>query len=57
MGSPLSKITRQYYFKIMMHALHKSNKATKIRLNIFHQISFIHMNSKRLVKFKFNKYA
>ena len=28
MGSPLSKITRQYYFKIMMHALHKSNKAT-----------------------------
>ena len=59
MGFPLSKITRQYYLKIIMHVLHKSNEATlkEIGLNIFHQNSFIHMSSIRLVKLMSNKYA
>ena len=57
--SPLSKIVQQHYLKIMMHALNKSKEviSKEIELNTFLQSSFIHMNSRRVVKLMFNKYA
>ena len=59
MDSPLSKTIQQNYLKIMSHALHKSNEviSKEIELNTFLQSSFIHMNSIRVVKLMFNKYA
>ena len=59
MDSPLSKRTRQHYLKIMLHALHKSKEVISkdIELNTFLQSSFIHMNSRRVVKLMFNKYG
>ena len=37
MDSPLSKVTRQYYLKIMLHALHilKNDTLRVIELNIY----------------------
>ena len=59
MSTLLSKTTWQHYLKIMPHALYKSNEfiSKEIELNTFLQSSFIHMNSRRVVKSMFNKYA
>ena len=57
--SLLSKTTGKYYLKIILYALHKSNEviSNEIELNTFLQSSFIHMNSRRVTKLMFNKYA
>ena len=55
----LSKTIRQHYSKIMLHALHIINKviSKEIELKTFLQCSFIHIDSRIVVKLMFNKYA
>ena len=59
MQIPLLKTVRQHYLKIILHALHGSKEviSKEIKINTFFQNSFIHMNSRRVVKLIFNKYA
>jgi hypothetical protein len=55
---PQSKIARQYYMKIMLLVSHRSEEyiLKVIELNTFHQSSFIHMSSRRVVKLMSSRY-
>jgi hypothetical protein len=58
MVCPQSKIARQYYMKIMLLVLHKLDEdiLKVIEPNTFHQSSFIHMSSRRVVKLMSSRY-
>jgi hypothetical protein len=53
-----SKIARQYYMKIMLFVSHRSDDDILMVIEpiTFHQSSFIHMNSKRVVKLMSSRY-
>jgi hypothetical protein len=55
---PQSKITRQYYMKIMLLVSHRLNDdiLKVIEPNIFHRSSFTHISFKRVVKLMLSRY-